>query len=315
MDLVNGGRMDLKDVDLNLLVVFNQLLAERSVSKVAERLGLSQPAASNALARLRKLTGDTLFLRTAAGMEPTPFAQQLAEPIAQALGLIHSAINQRTSFDAATARRAFTVGMTDIGEIYFLPTLMEELAREAPGLTLSTVRNTAVNLRDEMEAGHIDLAIGLLPQLKAGFFQRRLFRQRYVCMFRQGHPLDKRRLSLAEFSAAQHVVVVSEGTGHGKVDELLERGGVTRNVVLTVPHFVAVGHLLQGSDMVATVPERLAQALIGPFGLTFAKHPAPLPEIAINLFWHAKYHKDPANEWLRSLVFRLHADHSAAGRS
>jgi len=241
-------------------------------------------------------------------MEPTPFAQQLAEPIAYALGLIHSAVNQRTSFDPATAQRAFTVGMTDIGEIYFLPKLMDELARVAPGVTMSTVRNTAVNLRDEMEAGHIDLAIGLLPQLKAGFFQRLLFRQRYVCMFRKGHALDKRKVSLAEFSSADHVVVVSEGTGHGKGDELMERGGVTRKVLLTVPHFVAVGHILQHSDMVATVPERLAQALVGPFGLAYVKHPASLPEIAINMFWHAKYHKDPANEWLRGLVFRIHAD-------
>jgi len=305
---MNVDRMDLKDIDLNLLVVFNQLLIERRVSKVAENLGLSQPAVSNALARLRKLTGDTLFLRTTKGMEPTPFAQQLAEPIAYALGLIHSAVNQRTSFDPATAQRAFTVGMTDIGEIYFLPKLMEELARVAPGVTMSTVRNTAVNLRDEMEAGHIDLAIGLLPQLKAGFFQRLLFRQRYVCMFRKGHALDKRKVSLAEFSSADHVVVVSEGTGHGKVDELMERGGVTRKVLLTVPHFVAVGHILQHSDMVATVPERLAQALVGPFGLVYVKHPASLPEIAINMFWHAKYHKDPANEWLRGLVFRIHAD-------
>jgi len=305
---MNVDRMDLKDIDLNLLVVFNQLLIERRVSKVAENLGLSQPAVSNALARLRKLTGDTLFLRTTKGMEPTPFAQQLAEPIAYALGLIHSAVNQRTSFDPATAQRAFTVGMTDIGEIYFLPKLMEELARVAPGVTMSTVRNTAVNLRDEMEAGHIDLAIGLLPQLKAGFFQRLLFRQRYVCMFRKGHALDKRKVSLAEFSSADHVVVVSEGTGHGKVDELMERGGVTRKVLLTVPHFVAVGHILQHSDMVATVPERLAQALVGPFGLAYVKHPASLPEIAINMFWHAKYHKDPANEWLRGLVFRIHAD-------
>jgi len=303
--------MDLKDIDLNLLVVFNQLLIERGVSKVADNLGLSQPAVSNALARLRKLTGDTLFLRTTRGMEPTPFAQQLAEPVAYALGLIHSAINQRTSFEPATAKRAFTVGMTDIGEIYFLPRLMEELATIAPGVTMSTVRNTSVNLRDEMEAGHIDLAIGLLPQLKAGFFQRLLFRQRYVCMFRKGHELDKRKVSLAEFSSARHVVVVSEGTGHGKVDELLERSGIARNVLLTVPHFVAVGHILQHSDMVATVPERLAQALAGPFALAYVKHPASLPEIAINMFWHAKFHKDPANEWLRSLVFRLHADRSA----
>jgi len=300
--------MELKDIDLNLLVVFSQLLVERRVSKVADKLGLSQPAVSNALARLRKLTGDTLFLRTTRGMEPTPYAQQLAEPVAYALGMIHSAVNQRTSFDPATAKRAFTVRMTDIGEIYFLPALMEELAALAPGVTMSTVRNTNVNLRDEMEAGRIDLAIGLLPQLKAGFFQRRLFKQRYVCMFRKGHRLDKRKISLAEFSSADHVVVVSEGTGHGKVDELLERSGVVRKVRLTVPHFVAVGHILRQSDMVATVPERLAQALVGPFELAYVGHPAALPEIAINVFWHAKVHKDPANEWLRGLVFRVHAD-------
>jgi DNA-binding transcriptional LysR family regulator len=306
--------MELKDIDLNLLVVFNQLLAERRVSKVAENLGLSQPAVSNALARLRKLMDDELFLRTTKGMEPTPFAEQLSEPVAYALGMIHSAVNQRTSFDPATARRAFTIGMTDIGEIYFLPTLMEELARVSPGVTMSTVRNTAVNLRDEMEAGHVNLAMGLLPQLKAGFFQRRLFKQRYVCMFRKGHRLDKRKISLAEFSSADHVVVVSAGTGHGKVDELLERSGVVRNVRLTVPHFVAVGHILHHTDMVATVPERLALALAGPFELAYVSHPATLPEIAINLFWHAKYHKDPANEWLRALVFRMHSDQFLGAR-
>src|SRR5437764_4355071 len=122
---MNVKCMELKDVDLNLLVVFHQLVLERRVSKVADNLGLSQPAVSNALARLRKLTGDTLFLRTTKGMEPTPFAQQWAEPIASALGLIHGAVNQRTSFDAATAKRSFTVGMTDIGEIDLLPKLVE----------------------------------------------------------------------------------------------------------------------------------------------------------------------------------------------
>jgi DNA-binding transcriptional LysR family regulator len=300
--------MNLKDFDLNLLVVFDQLLAERRVSKVADNLGLSQPAVSNALARLRKMTDDPLFLRTTRGMEPTPFAQQLAEPIAMALGMIHSAVNQKISYDASTTRRAFTIVMTDIGEIYFLPALMDELAKVAPGVRMSTVRNTAVNLRDEMEAGRIDLAIGLLPQLKAGFFQRRLFKQRYVCMFRKGHRLDKPKVSLAEFCSAKHVVVVSEGTGHGKVDELMERSGIVRDVLLTVPHFVAVGHILHHSDMVATVPERLAQALVGPFDLAYVSHPARLPEIAINVFWHAKHHKDPANEWLRGLVFRIHSD-------
>jgi DNA-binding transcriptional LysR family regulator len=300
--------LELEEIDLNLLVVFKQLLAERSVSRAAEALGLSQPAVSNALARLRKLMGDELFLRTPAGMEPTPFAEQLAESVTYGLGMIHSALNQRSTFEPASSTRPFVIGMTDIGEIYFLPRLMERLRREAPGVTVTTVRTTGTHLRDDMEAGKVDLAIGLLPQLKAGFFQRRLFRQRYVCMFRKGHKLDKRKVSLAEFSAAEHLLVVSEGTGHGKVDEVLKRSGVERRTSLTVPHFVAIGHILQGTDMVATVPERLAERMVAPFGLAYVTHPAPLPEVAINVFWHAKFHKAPANQWLRSVVFELFSD-------
>jgi DNA-binding transcriptional LysR family regulator len=289
-------------------VLFNQLLVERRVSKVADNLGLTQPAVSNSLARLRKLLGDDLFLRTPTGMQPTPFAEQLAEPVAYALGMIHGALNQRSTFDPKRSTRSFTIGMTDIGEIYFLPTLMDELGRQAPGVSLSTVRNTAVNLKDEMEAGKVDLAIGLLPQLKAGFFQRRLFHQRYVCLFRQGHKLDKKKISMTEFSAAEHLVVVSPGTGHGKVDELLERSGIERRVRLTVPHYVAIGHILQATDLVATVPERLAQRMTGPFGLTYVAHPAKLPDMAINVFWHAKFHRTPDNQWLRTLVFERFVD-------
>lgn len=300
--------MQLRDIDLNLLVVFHQLIQQRRVARVAEQLGITQPAVSNALARLRRLLDDPLFTRTPAGMQPTPLAEQLAEPVARALELLHGALNQRGSFEPAHSERVFTIGMTDIGEIYFLPKLMDAIAQAAPGVSVSTMRNAAINLKEEMEAGHVDLAIGLLPQLKSGFFQRRLFTQRYVCLFRQGHRLDRRRVTLREFSAAEHVVVVSPGTGHGRVDELLERGGVRRTVRLTVPHFVAVGHILQHTDMVATVPERLAQALVGPFGLSFAAHPAELPEITIKLFWHAKVHKDPANQWLRGLVFDTFAD-------
>jgi len=300
--------MELKDIDLNLLVIFNQLLTERKVSKVAENLGLGQPAVSNALARLRKLFGDELFLRTSSGMQPTPFADQLAESIGYALGMIHGAINVKNSFDPASSKRSFTVGMTDIGEIYFLPLLMEKIQKVAPGVSISTVRNTTVNLKDAMEAGHVDLAIGLLPQLKAGFFQQRLFSQQYVCVFRKNHPLDKRKISPADFFAADHVVIASAGTGHGKVDEILDSGSQKRRIRLTVPHFVAIGHILQSTDMAATVPERLAEKMATPFNLRYVNHPVKLPQIAINLFWHAKYHKDPANQWLRSLVFETHSD-------
>lgn len=294
--------MNLKQLDLNLLLVFNQLLAERSVSGAARALGLSQPAVSNALARLRKAMGDELFLRTSRGMEPTPRATQLAEPVAAALQLLQGALRQDQGFDPATSSRAFTIGMTDIGEIYFLPGLMEALAEAAPGVTVSTVRNTAVQLKDEMEAGHVDLALGLLPQLRTGFFQRRLFTQRYVCLMRQGHPLDKRRIGLREFSAAEHLAVVSAGTGHGVVEDELARQGIERRVRLTVPHFVALGHILAGTDMIATVPERLAQRMAGPFGLRWLAHPAPLPEIGIHLLWHARLHREPANQWLRQLI-------------
>jgi DNA-binding transcriptional LysR family regulator len=307
--------MELHELDLNLLVTFNHLLIERRVSRVAENLGVSQPAVSNALARLRRQFGDELFLRTPRGMEPTPFAEQLAESVGEALALIHGGVNQRSSFDPPTAQRAFTVGMTDIGEICFLPTLTERLRHDAPGVTLSTVRNTAVNLRDEMEAGKVDLAVGLLPQLKAGFFQRRLFAQRYVCLLRRGHRLARRKkMTLAEYAAAEHLVVVSAGTGHGRVDELLQRSGIVRTVRLTVPHYVGVGHILQGSDLVATVPERLADELVEPFGLAKLPHPARLPDVAINVFWHAREHRAPANRWLRGLLFDLFAEGSAQAR-
>ena len=300
--------MELKDIDLNLLVVFNQLLIEKKVSKVAENLGLGQPAVSNALARLRKLFGDELFLRTSRGMEPTPFADQLAESVGYALGMIHGAVNAKASFGPASSKRRFSVGMNDIGEIYFLPQLMEKIQLVAPSVAISTVRNTSTNLKDAMEAGHVDLAIGLLPQLKAGFFQQRLFTQRYVCLFRKNHPINRKKVSSADFFAADHVAIVSAGTGHGQVDAVLDSGRIKRRVRLSVPHFVAVGHILQSTDMIATVPERLAQKMAAPFGLNYVAHPVRLPQIAINLFWHAKYHKDPANQWLRSLIFTMHSD-------
>lgn len=297
--------MELSDIDLNQLVLFQQLIVERRVSKVAENLGISQPAVSNTLAKLRRQFGDELFVRTPQGMLPTPFAEQLAEPIGYALGMIHSGLNQHSLFDPASVKRAVTIAMTDIGEIVFLPALVERLRQEAPGVSLRTVRTTSTNLREEMEAGKVDLAIGPLPQLKAGFFQRRLFKQRYVCLFRKGHPLDRRRVSLADFRAAEHLVILSAGTGHDKVDELIRRASVDRITRLTVPHFVSVGHILRRTDMLATVTERLAESLAGPFDLVSRPHPVDLPAVAINVFWHAKVHRSPAHQWLRGVIFDL----------
>lgn len=296
--------MNLKDIDLNLLVIFQQLLQERRVSAVANNLGLSQPTVSNALNRLRQQLGDELFLRTSRGMEPTAFAMQLAEPISYALSAIHETLNQRTRFEPAKSERKFIVGMNDIGEIYFLPKLMKILADIAPGISLSTIRTTGANLAEAMEAGRIDLAIGWLPHLKSGFFQRRLFVQEHVCLFRHGHPLDKASpLTQEEFEAAEHVVVSSVGTGHASVDGHIEKLGIGRRAMLTVPHFVAVGHILASTDMIATVPERFARHCMAPFNLHYVDLPLKLPDIGINLFWHARFHKESGNQWLRGLVF------------
>jgi DNA-binding transcriptional LysR family regulator len=297
--------VELTDIDLNQLVLFHQLILERSITKVADNLGVSQPAVSNSLAKLRRLFGDDLFVRTASGMVPTAFAEQLAEPVGQALATLNVGLNQQLHFDPASIHRSLTLGMTDIGEIVFLPALVKRLRREAPGVQINTVRNSAMNLREEMESGKVDMAIGPLPQLKGGFFHRRLFRQRYVCLFRQGHALERKRISAEDFRAAEHLGIVSAGTAHGRVESLLRKAGIERNVILTVPHFISVGHILRETNLVATVTETLAASLTGPFQLAYRPLPVALPEISINISWHAKVHRSPVHQWLREMIFDL----------
>ncbi|CAB3624416.1 MAG: LysR family transcriptional regulator [Achromobacter pulmonis] len=300
--------MNLQDMDLNLLVVFNALCKHGRVSAVAQNLGISQPGVSNALGRLRKLLGDELFLRTSRGMVPTPYAEALAQPIADALAALHGTLNARASFDPARSERAFVIGVNDVGETYFLPRLMRALDGAAPGVTIRTVRTTSIDVKDEMERGRIDLAMGFLPGLKHGFFQRRLFRQPYVCIFREDHPLARTGVSARQFRAAEHVAIVSEGTGHGVVDQVIEQAGIRRRLRLTVPHFMAVGPVLQATDMIAVVPRRFADCACKPFGLATAPCPVKIPESVINVFWHARNHREPANQWLRQVVVEQFAD-------
>lgn len=300
--------MNLKDVDLNLLVVFNELQKHGRVSAVAQSLGISQPGVSNALARLRKLLGDELFLRTSRGMVPTPYAESLAQPIADALSALLVTLSARARFDPARSERAFVIGVNDVGETYFLPRLMRALDGAAPGVTIRTVRTTSINVKDEMERGRIDLAMGFLPGLKSGFFQRKLFSQPYVCVFRRGHPLARTGVSARQFRVAEHVAIVSEGTGHGVVDEVIEQAGIRRRLRLTVPHFMAVGPVLAATDMIAVVPRRFADCACEPFGLATAPCPVKIPESVINVFWHARSHREPANQWLRQVVVDEFAD-------
>jgi DNA-binding transcriptional LysR family regulator len=313
----NKDIMDLTRLDLNLLLVFHHLLREKRVSAVATVLGMSQPAVSSALGRLRTSLDDPLFLRTQGGMVPTPYALQLAEPVATALDGLQQALQVRASFDPTTSARRFSLAMTDVGEMYFLPVLMDALAQSAPGVTLNVVAVTSASLGEDMSSGRTDLALGLLPQLQAGFFQQALFRQPYVCLMREGHPLaNAPRLALADFAAADHVRVIAAGTGHGRIDEAiagaLEQEGLQRRIRLTVPNYVALGDVLGHSDLIATVPERFAQRVTRPFTLTTRTLPMKVDGSAIHQFWHARLHKDPGHQWLRELVAQCFGDGSKA---
>jgi DNA-binding transcriptional LysR family regulator len=308
--------MKLRDIDLNLLVVLHEVLATGHVSRAAENLDMSQPAVSNALNRLRKILGDDLFLRTSKGIAPTRFAENMREPVAHALAMMHDAVNMQTGFDPATARREFRVALTDVGEIYFLPALLPLLAQAGPGITISSVRHSSVDLREEMEKGRVDLALGVFPHLQFGFFQRRLFAQGYVCLLRRGHPLAGRPLSLAAFEAAQHISVTAEGTGHEAIEEALARTGIVRDIRLRVPHFVAVGHVLNSSDLIAVVPDAFARRAFESSDLVSAPCPKELvlPEININLLWHAQNHRDPGDQWLRQMIFERFSGDLETGR-
>lgn len=285
--------------DLNLLRVFDALMRERKVVAAAARLGLTPPAVSNALARLRRATGDALFVRSAAGMQPTPHALALAETVGPALSALQQALAAPRAFEPAAAARRFRVAMTDIGEIVFLPRLMQALAREAPQVALQTVRNAAAATREQMAQGDVDLAVGWLPELEAGFHQRRLFEQRYVCLMAAGHPLARGRLTPARYRAARHLVVQAEGTGHDRMVRALRQQGVQVLVPLTVPHFVAVPWILAQTDLVATVPLKLADQVAAPLQLVRREVPVSLPPFEVNLVWHERVHGDAGHRWLR----------------
>jgi DNA-binding transcriptional LysR family regulator len=301
--------MDISKLDLNLLVVLHHLLLRKRVSAVAELLGMSQPAVSSALGRLRAALGDELFLRTQGGMEPTPYALQLAEPVAMALDGLQQALNVRAAFDPTSSTRSFCLAMTDVGEMYFLPVLVDALTRSAPGVTLQVLSVTQASLKEDMATGRIDLAMGLLPQLQAGFFQQALFSQKYICLMRQGHPLAaNNKLTLSNFTQAEHVRIVAAGTGHGRVDVALENQKLRRQFRLTVPHYVALGDVLSHSDLLATVPERFADRTLEPFGLIKRDLPIPVAESAIHQFWHSRLHRDPGHQWLRQFSWGLFGD-------
>jgi DNA-binding transcriptional LysR family regulator len=297
--------MNLATLDLNLLRVFDAVYTHRNVSAAAAALSMSQPAVSNALRRLRREFGDELFTRSPQGMNPTPAADRAAATVAQALLLLREGLEPGPSFDAASARRKFTLNMSDIGEIVFLPGLLQFLQQAAPQVSIEVVTLSVKEARLAMEGGAVDLAIGFLPDLKAGFYQQRLFEQKYVCMVRQGHPRIGDSMTMKTFIEARHAVVNAAGTGHGIVEAMFERAGLAPEMIVRLPHFLAAPTVVAATDLVATVPSKMGEHYARILPLRLLPHPLRIPVFQVNQYWHRRYHKDPANQWLRGNFARL----------
>jgi DNA-binding transcriptional LysR family regulator len=300
--------IDPRHIDLNLLVVFNEIFQEQQISSVAKRLNLSQPAVSNALARLRRTFDDQLFVRTKDGMQPTPLAEQLAEPIRSALNGLTQALNVQEKFDAATSARQFSLALTDVAELYFMPRLIQQCARLAPQVKIRTERTNSLNLMSDMGAGRIDIAIGAFKEMSDALFQRRLFKQRYVVMMRAGHPMATESLTQKKYLSAQHLIVDSSESPYDRINHDLEKAGVLNKAKFSVPHFTAVPYIIANSDLLVTVPQKLAEAAALPFQLAFQASPLRLPELQTNIFWHRRFNQDHGNQWLRNLIVDLFSE-------
>jgi DNA-binding transcriptional LysR family regulator len=276
---------------------------------------------SGAWPRRRKALGDELLTRAPYGMEPTEFAKSLHASLRPALASIEQSLQLKTAFDPAKSLWHARIAMTDIGEIVFLPKLLIHAQQSAPGLTLETLRDNQATsfaqgsmggITTAMAEGKVDLAIGWLPDVTEGLYQRKLFSQRYACIARAGHPMlagKKHKLTEEKFLSAEHIAVRAEGTGHAKADTLLDalKKGPQRKVRLRVPNFLSVPHIVSQTDLLATVPEKLAEEWAARFGLQVFPHPLNMPAFELKMFWHRRVHTDPANQWLRALIVEFFA--------
>ncbi|SDI34105.1 DNA-binding transcriptional regulator, LysR family [Pseudomonas flavescens] len=304
--------MDIKDVDLNLLKIFDALRRKQSVTQAGDLMGLSQPAMSFALSKLRILFDDPLFVRTSRGMQPTARALQIAEPVQRILELVSSEVLPSSGFVAEYSERKLVLCMSDIGEMVFLPRLMRVLDERAPGLRIRTLALSSEQLEEGLDAGDVDAAIGYFPRLlNSSIRNRALYSHSFVCIVREDHPQIGERLSAEQYQAADHVAVQADGRGMGVLDRELAMRGVTRRVRFSLPRFMGVPFLVAESDMIATVPLAVGRRFAEIARVRLVALPWDITGYDIHLHWHTRFHHDPANRWLRETLADLLADFPA----
>ncbi|MET0498939.1 MAG: LysR family transcriptional regulator [Steroidobacteraceae bacterium] len=300
--------MDFHGIDLNLLVAFDALVKERNVTRAAIQVGVSQPAMSAALSRLRQLFGDQLFLRSADGLLPTPRARDLAGPISQALQQIEATLVNKPVFEPATASLTFKLGMSDYPAFVLLPSLLQQLGISAPGVSLSVhAFNDRDHAADLLHEGVIDAAIGVSPTHADGrILSRPVLRDEFVTIVASGHPAARRGMSMKTFLDLSHVLVSPEGEQFGLVDQALAQQGKKRKLALTLPLMFAVPAIVAQTNLAATVLKRVALNSASHRRLVLFTPPVRLPEIVFNLIWHRRSDTHPAEQWFRQFI----AEHS-----
>ncbi len=294
----------MTNIDLKLLAVMGELHRTRSVSQAAEHLELSQSTISMSLAKLRKHFNDPLFVRTSSGMEPTPHATELICMLRQAETLLQSALEHHVVFDPLASERVFRLQSTDIAQVTLLPKLMQRLKKAAPsvGIHLGRISPDTPKL---LESGEVDLAVGFILPMGAGFCQQRLFKERFVCVVRKAHPRVDGALTLKQFEAERHLAIATSGTGHGIVEKTIEAARIRRSVALTVPSFLGIASIVASSDVIATLPEQLGRHLAAAGNIKVFPMPFEMPSYDIMQHWHERYSQDPVSRWLRTLMAEL----------
>jgi DNA-binding transcriptional LysR family regulator len=290
--------------DVELLVIFEEIYKTGSITRAAENLGLAQPTVSIALNKLRHHFGDMLFSRTSRGMEPTPHAQSVIDEVRIVTAAMQNVLRRQVVFDPHQRKHEFRICMTDISEIVLLPTLLNYLKREAPTIRVD-VFQISPNTPKQLEDGEVDLAVGFMPHLEAGFYQQKLFDQNFVCLAAEGHPRIGSVITRKSFLDEGHVLVKSSGTGHSIVDKVLAGKGIQRKIVLRVPSFLGVARLVAQTDLLVTVPERFGSATAKEEKIRILAPPIKLPNFSVKQHWHERFHSDPANKWLRQVIAHL----------
>lgn len=289
----------MSDLDLRLLRLLEAIHRTGSVTRAALSLGLSQPTVSIGLGQLRAHYGDPLFVQTAEGMTPTPFAQEIIGPVRQTLHDIRQLSAQRATFEPALTQRCFRVAMSDASHFTLLPQLFAALRAQAPEVRLEACP-IEPSLGAHLTQGEVDLAIGLIPSLHAGFYQRALYDQDWVTLLRSGHPLGA--LTRAAFIAAEHVEVTN-GTGNILLQAALDAARLNLRFGLSLPGFLGLPSVLSASDLLATLPRHIGTKLAAQNGLSVRECPIPIARFQVKLHWHARLHADPAHIWLRETAF------------